>query len=58
MPALVKGSQARQAHSEQMGAIHLEELAGLQKDSPHCGPGILQLLFKPVASLLRRRENT
>lgn len=34
MPALVKGSQARQAHSEQMGAIHLEELAGLQRD-PH-----------------------
>lgn len=46
MPALVKGSQARQAHSEQMGAIHLEELAGLQRDPPpHCGPGILQLLF-------------
>lgn len=55
MPVLVTRSQTQAGLHEQMCAVHLEGLGGLQK-GPHCRTGVLQPFFGPLASCGKRRK--
>lgn len=55
MPVLVTRSQTQAGLHEQMCAVHLEGLGGLQK-GPYCGTGVLQPFFGPLASLWKEEK--